>query len=325
MSDVYFDDEGNEIPDPALTNGGSEDLPDDSDASTDEDDRTLSNEDDANADSGAAGGEDAELNAADGEDEREAIRARRREERRHRKEAQREREDTLRRELAARDAVIDELRQKVNVIENRNVGSELAQIGNAKQQAGQAYAYFRDQIAIASEAGNHRAVAEATDKMLQAQRKFDELANVEKAYKQRQAQPQPLDPRLANHAQQWMAANKWYDPMNQDTDSRIVSTLDSQLSAEGWDATTAEYWKELSSRVKKYLPHRAKAPKMSTGTPRSVVAGSGRENSTSAAAKNGYKVSAERVQAMKDAGIWDDPKARAEAIKRYKEYDKQQG
>lgn len=324
MADIYLDDDGNEIAQPVAGEGAGDanlnppeelqngELPNESD------------DDEGRVKAGETEGHDEELNGAADDDEREAIRERRREERRNRKLAQREREDTLRRELQSRDTLIDELRQKVNAIENRNAGSELAQIGQAKQQAGQAYAFFRDQIAIASEAGNHKAVAEATDKMLQAQRKFDELQNVEKAYKQRQAQPQALDPRLANHAKAWMADNKWYDPTGRDTDSSIALTLDRQMATEGWDPTTAEYWEELSARVKKYLPHRAKAPKMSTGTPRPIVAGSGRENSTSASVKGGYKVSADRVQAMKDAGIWDDPKARAEAIKRYKDYDKQQ-
>lgn len=57
--------------------------------------------------------------------------------------------------------------------------------------------------------------------------------------------------------------------------------------------------------------------------PKAVVAGSGRDSGGSG--KTGtYKLSAERVQAMKDAGIWDNPEKRAEAVKRYREFDKQQ-
>jgi len=270
----------------------------------------------------ASNAPDEEMDNAEGEDEREAIRERRRQERKHRKEAQREREDTLRRELASRDAIINELRSKVEVIERRNTGSEVAQLENGKKQAAQAYNFFKDQIRVAGEAGNHAAVADATEKMIQAQRRFDELSRVEQVFKQRQSAPQPLDPRLANHAQAWMERNSWYDPSGQDQDSEIAMRIDHRLAQEGWDPTTKEYWDELSARVKKYLPHRVNSGKIERNKPRSVVTGSGRE---SVGANSGatYKLSSERVQALKDAGIWDDPKQRAEAIKRFRSYDKE--
>lgn len=279
-----------------------------------DDERENHSEDNTDADENDAQDND--------DDDREAIRERRRQERKHRKEAQREREDTLRRELAARDAVINQMRSELDVIKNRNTGSELAQIEQGKKQAAQAYNFFKDQIRVAGEAGNHAAVADATEKMIQSQRRFDELARVETAFKQRQSAPQPLDPRLANHAQEWMGKNKWYDPSGRDQDSEIAMRIDQRLAQEGWDPTTAEYWDELSTRVKKYLPHRANAGKMDFTKPRSIVAGSGRESSTNAS-KGTYKLSADRVTALKEAGLWDDPKARAEAIKRFRSYDKQ--
>lgn len=270
----------------------------------------------------SSGAQDEEMDNAEGEGEREAIRERRRQERKHRKEAQREREDNLRRELASRDAIINELRSKVEVIERRNTGSEVAQLENGKKQAAQAYNFFKDQIRVAGEAGNHAAVADATEKMIQAQRRFDELSRVEQVFKQRQSAPQPLDPRLANHAQAWMERNSWYDPSGQDQDSEIAMRIDHRLAQEGWDPTTKEYWDELSARVKKYLPHRVNSGKIERSKPRSVVTGSGRENASASSVAT-YKLSSERVQALKDAGIWDDPKQRAEAIKRFRDYDKQ--
>ena len=256
------------------------------------------------------------------DDEREAIRERRRKERQHRKQAQREREETLRRELQARDSIINELRTKVEGIERRGTSSELAQLDTAKKQTAQAYNYFKDQIRVATEAGNGAAVADATEKMLQAQQHFNQLQGYEQAYRQRQSQPQPLDPRLVNQAQKWMESNKWYNPAGQDQDSRIALTLDQQLAQEGWDPTTPQYWQELDSRVKKYLPHRANSGKISGTKPRSTVSGSGRDAGPRTSDKS-YRLSAERVKALKDAGIWEDPKQRAEAVKRFREYDKQ--
>jgi len=269
-----------------------------------------------------SGGHDEELSEASDDEEREEIRARRREERRNRKINQREREDTLRRELAARDSIINEMRGRLDAVERRNTGSEVAQIEQAKKQTAQAYAYYKDQIRIATEAGNGTAVAEATEKLIQSQRKFDQLTSYEQAYKQKGQATQPLDPRLVNHAQEWMTRNKWYDPSAKDPDSRITLTVDQQLAEEGWDPTTKEYWQELETRVKKYLPHRANRGKISSDRPRSVVTGSGREG-VSVSSAGSYKLSAERVNALKDAGIWDDPKQRAEAVKRFRDYDKE--
>jgi len=286
---------------------------------------THGDESDENTPEGATeGSNDSELAEAEDDDEREAIRQRRRDERKHRKEAQREREDTLRRELASRDAVINQMRTELNAIQNRNTGSELAQIENGKKQAVDAYKFFKDQIRVATEQNNGAAVADATEKMMLAQRRFDELQNIEKVFKQRQSAPQPLDPRLVNHAQMWMSKNAWYDPAAKDQDSEMTMRIDQRLAQEGWDPTTAEYWQELDSRVKKYLPHRTNSAKISNTKPKNVVAGGGREI-TNGAAKEGatYKLSSERVKGLKEAGLWDDPKQRAEAIKRFRDYDKQ--
>lgn len=330
--DLYFDPETGELVDkPAPAKPKNEDL--EEDTGTGEDTGSVTEGDDTGSgtegdDTLATGGDadhgDDELNAASDDEEREAIRERRRQERKNRKQAQRDREDTLRRELAARDSVINEMRVKLDAIERRNTGSEVAQLENAKKQTAQAYAYFKDQIRIATEAGNGAAVAEATEKMMQAQRKFEEIGRYEQAYRQRAEQPQPLDPRLINHAQKWMNENKWYDPTGKDMDSKIVATIDQTLAQEGWNPTTPEYWKELSERVKKHLPHRLARGNVASTKPRSVVTGSGRESGgTQSQASGVYKLSSERVQALKDAGMWDDPKQRAEAVKRFREYDKQ--
>lgn len=316
--DVEIDDDGN------VVEGGAAE--------------TTEHEEDNNGteSSSETSGNDAKGSAEEGEadeqvndesitdDEREAIRARRREERKNRKQHAKEREDTLKRELAARDAVINELRARQDAIEHRNTGSELAQLETAKRNIAQAYNYYKDQIRIASENGDGASVAEATEKMIQAQRKFDEIASTEAAFRQAKTAPQPLDPRLASHAQRWMSENRWYDPNARDQDSLVARTVDQRLAEEGWDPTTEAYWDELSARVKKYLPHRISDGKMNTqAKPKAVVAGSGRDSGSSG--KTGtYKLSAERVQAMKDAGIWDNPEKRAEAVKRYREFDKQQ-
>lgn len=304
-------DTGEEVKTPLVDEDDEDQVDNDSHGDEGDDDRPLSSNE-----------SDGEMDNAEDDDEREAIRERRRQERKHRKEAQRGREDTLRRELAARDSVINELRGKVEVIERRNAGGEIAQVDNAIKQAQSAYAFFKDQIRVATDSKNGAAVADATEKMFQTQRKIEELSGIKNAYAQRQSSPQPLDPRMKNLAESWMKRNSWYDPAGKDQDSEIAMRLDQRLAQEGWDPTTSEYWSELDSRMKKYLPHRSNSGKISSNKPRSVVTGSGRESSGGVNSST-YKLSSERVNALKEAGMWDDPKKRSEAIKRFRDYDKQ--
>ena len=258
-----------------------------------------------------------------GED-REEIRARRRAERQEKKRAQREREDSLRRELAARDEIINQLQSRVSVVERAHQGSEEAQLDTAIEESANAYNYFKDQIALAAQHGDGKGIADATEKMILAQRRYEDLNKVKNTYVESKVnKQQPLDPRLVNHAKAWMDKNKWYDPNGGDTDSRRALEIDRELAREGWNPTTPQYWDELEARVKKTLPHRSKQA-YSGKSSKSVVTGSGRESAPTGS-KGGYKLSAERTAALKESGIWDDPKQREEAIKRYREYDRANG
>ena len=51
---------------------------------------------------------------------------------------------------------------------------------------------------------------------------------------------------------------------------------------------------------------------------------SGRSDTSgsSVANKNTFTLSRERVQALKDAGMWDDPTKRARAIRNYADFDR---
>lgn len=272
--------------------------------------------------SGRSSEEAAEDADAEDDNEREAIRARRREERHAKKANQREREDSLRRELAARDQVINDLQSRVAVVERTNQGSEEAQIDHAINESANAYNHFKQQIANAAAVHDGAGMADATEKMILSQRRYEELNNVKKTYQQSKTKAQPLDARLVSNATAWMEKNKWYDPQGKDADSRQALAIDRELANEGWVPTTPQYWDELQARVNKQLPHKNKREYNNSN--RSVVSGSGRESAPSG---NGgtYKLSAARVSAMKDAGAWDDPKERAAMIASFKKYDKEQG
>jgi hypothetical protein len=82
-----------------------------------------------------------------------------------------------------------------------------------------------------------------------------------------------------------------------------------------------EYWEELDDRLQKLLPHRYtgttdEEPRR-TSRPRNVVTASGRNTPSSTGGANQFTLSRDQVQAMKDAGMWDDPVKRAKMVKRY--------
>ena len=285
--------------------------------------KEVDSDGDSDHDSDESDSEEDERTSTEGDSEtdesREAIRERRRQERLEKKQRQREQLEGLRKELQARDTQLAEMRQRLDLIDRRNTGGDLAKIQEAKQKIGQAYNYYKEQVRLGTEAQNGAAVAEATEKMVQLRERMSHLNNVEKAFQRQSQAPAPLDPVMVRNAQDWTSKNRWYDPSGKDADSRIVLTLDNQLAEEGFDPRTQDYWDELSNRVKKYLPHRVNRGNM-TSKPKSVVTGSGRE--TGSQGSKTFRLSADRVKAIKDLGLWDDPEARNKMIKQYRDYDR---
>lgn len=279
--------------------------------------------------------EQEELQAARTDEDRAAIQVRRRKERAERKQKAHDREDRLRRENAQQAQVITELRERVGKIEQRTTGADLAQLDNAIRSAAAEADHYSQLQAEAINQSNGAAAAEATKKMMAASQKALQLTEVRRnvsAAPAQRAAPTAPDPRVISKAQNWADRNPWYDPSGKDTDSRVTLMLDQELAQAGYQPSTDEYWAELESRVKKYLPHRvARAGGAENGgtipgtdarkPSRSVVTGSGRETGSTAGAGT-FTLSAERVKALKDAGYWDDPAARNDMIKRYREADR---
>ena len=81
-------------------------------------------------------------------------------------------------------------------------------------------------------------------------------------------------------------------------------------------------WDELDNRLAARLPHRYTAKTGNTAKRVSPTASSRVANSTGKVG-NTITLSRERVQAIKDAGAWDDPVRRSKMIKAYTEFDKQ--
>jgi len=275
--------------------------------------------------------DDEEKDAND--DEREAIRERRRLEKLERKER---REKAITRDKVELEFLRkrnDDLERRFSTIEQRAYQADLSsydqQIAAAKNEAEMAERV----IAKAVEAGNGADVAQALKYRDEAIAKANQLSFA----KQQAAQTKPaaqeggMDDRVMLHAREFLDENKWYDPQGRNEDSAIVLAIDQGLVRDGFDPKTEQYWDELRARAARRLPDRFQ-PKAGTEpkpeqkeerTPRGGPGiGSGREHAPTSTRKEVY-VSPERKQALIEAGVWDDPVLRMKYVKRYAEYDKQ--
>lgn len=272
--------------------------------------------------------EQEELRNAANDAAREAIRARRRAERKTRKVDAQERERTLRVKLEAAETQTRQLTERMNLMERKTSGTELAQLDHALQQAQGAVAHFKQLMGDADTANNPALRAEATEKWADARDRVNQLSSIRQQVAnppQRQSMP---DPTLVAHANAFMSKNKWYDPQAKTADTAVVLALDKAVMDEGYRPTTEAYWNELQKRVDQYLPHN-KGPASSgilagdgqRKPAKSVVAGSGRDTASNSG-EGGFKLSADRVKALKDANLWDNPVERNAMIKDFIKYDR---
>jgi hypothetical protein len=271
-------------------------------------------------------GQDERLSQADEDGEHEDKRAERHREtaaeRRARAKLAKERDkkelDFQRRELARQDALIKELQKGQTV-------SRVTELDNRISTA-QAEAETYDQIfgkAITAKNGEDaRAAAAIRDAA--KQRAWEAHQEKERILAEANRPVQKPVPYL-DKAQAFMEANSWYNPKGTDADSKIVNELDEAVSRE-YVPTSDAYWNELQRRVQKNLPHKFESNDHDDDTPPTrqrkgpPTGGSSRSNSSTVTQ---ILLSPERVAAMKEAGVWDDPVLRAKMAKSYANYDKQ--
>lgn len=260
------------------------------------------------------------------EEDREALRAARREERRLKKDLTKQREISAKHKISALERRNETLERRLAQVENAAVGFQFAQIDRLLEDEATRVEYAKMKATQAAQAGN---VAEQMEYMEQFHTAKTKLAQVQ-LLKQRQLeeakQPRNNVPDVATevvqqNATQWLNSNRWYDPSGKDTDSRIAKVIDNALASEGWDPADPEYWDELDNRLKERLPHRYTG-KVGGDRNRRSGTSSGRTDVSGSAVKNTFTLSRDRVQALKDAGMWDDPSKRAKAIRSYADFDR---
>jgi hypothetical protein len=291
---------------------------------SDDQDSSQDNEDENGDTQSMAEGGDVD---GDTEEDREALRAARREERRLKKDLTKQREVSAKHKISSLERRNETLERRLAQVENAAVGFQFAQIDRLLEDEATRVEYAKMKATQAAQAGN---VAEQMEYMEQFHNAKTKLAQVQ-LLKQRQLEeakqprnnvPNPATEVVQENATQWLNSNRWYDPSGKDTDSRIAKVIDNALASEGWDPADPEYWDELDNRLKERLPHRYTS-KMSGGDRnRRSGTSSGRTDVSGSAVKNTFTLSRDRVQALKDAGMWDDPSKRAKAIRSYADFDR---
>jgi hypothetical protein len=261
------------------------------------------------------------------EAEREAIREARREERKLKKELAKQREVTAKHKISALEKRNEDLARRLAAVENSAASFKFAQVDKAIEDEATRIEYAKMKLVQAARDNDANAQVEYLEQLQDAKNKLAQIQaykkqQLDEARQPKQNVPNEISTEVQKNATSWLKNNKWYDPNARDTDSRIAKVIDQDLAAEGWDPADPEYWDELDNRLSARLPHRY-ASKSNAPIKRAGPTASSRTANPSGKAATTITLSRERVQAIKDAGAWDDPARRSKMIKAYAQFDKE--
>lgn len=268
---------------------------------------------------------DDESNDGDDDDERERIREARREERKLKKELAKQREYSAKNKISALERRNEELARRLAAVESTASSYQFAQIDKAIEDEATRVEYAKMKMMQAAQAGDAAAQVEYLEQLTDAKQRLNQAQHYKKeqleaAKAPKQNVPNPVTTEVQQNATQWLKKNSWYDPQARDTDSRIAKVVDQELAGEGWDPADPEYWSELDSRLSSRLPHRYTAK---GGAPAKRANPTASTRTVASTQKAGtITLSRDRVQAIKDAGAWDDVSKRNKMIKAYAAYDR---
>ena len=288
------------------------------------------NDGDDEAEGDADSGEvDAAEDTQDDEDEREKIREARREERKLKKELAKQREISAKHKITALERRNEELAKRLAAVESTATSFQIAQLDKAVEDEATRVEYAKMKMLQAAQENDVAAQVEYLEQLTDAKQRLAQVQHIKKqqleaAQKPKQNVPNPVTTEVQQNATTWLKKNGWYDPQARDTDSRIAKVIDQELAGEGWDPADPEYWEELDNRLSARLPHRYTS-KGGQQTSRKAAGptASSRSANTTGAKPGTITLSRERVQAIKDAGAWDDTERRNKMIRAYAQYDRQ--
>jgi len=258
-------------------------------------------------------------------EEREAIREARREERRLKKDLKKQREISAKNKITALERRNAELAERLAKVENTAVSYQFAQIDKAIEDEATRVEYAKMKMVQAAQSGDVNGQMEYLEQLTDAKQRLKQAEHykkqqVEQAKAPRENVPNQINTEVQANATKWLKKNSWYDPQARDTDSRIAKVIDQELAADGWDPSDPEYWEELDSRLQNRLPHRYTSKGGSVKRANSST--SGRTAATTSSKPGTITLSRDRVQAIKDAGAWDDVDKRNKMIRAYASYDR---
>jgi hypothetical protein len=260
------------------------------------------------------------------DEDRERIREARREERRLKKELNKQRDATARNKISALERRNAELAERLAKVENAAASYQFAQLDKSIEDEATRVEYAKMKMLQAAQSGDAAGQVEFLEQLTDAkerlkQAQYYKKQQLEQVKAPKQNVPNEISTEVQQNATQWLKKNSWYDPQARDTDSRIAKVIDQELAQDGWDPSDSEYWEELDNRLSARLPHRYTA-KGGQQTRRAGPTASSRVANTSSAKPGTITLSRERVQAIKDAGAWDDVERRNKMIRAYASYDR---
>jgi len=261
------------------------------------------------------------------EEERERIREARREERRLKKDLKRQREISAKNKIQALERRNEELAKRLAAVENTAASYQFAQLDKAIEDEATRVEYAKMKMLQAAQANDAAAQVEYLEQLTDAKQRLQQVQHLKKqqleeAKAPKQNVPNPVNTEVQANATSWLKKNSWYDPQARDTDSRIAKVVDQELAADGWDPADPEYWDELDNRLQARLPHRY-ASKSNSRSTRGGPTASSRVANTNSTKPGTITLSRDRVQAIKDAGAWDNVEKRNKMIRAYAQYDRQ--
>ena len=259
------------------------------------------------------------------EDDREKIREARREERQLKKALQKQRDLSAKHKIQALERRNTELAERLAKVENTAASYQFAQLDKSIEDEATRVEYAKMKMLQAAQSGDMAGQVEYLEQLTDAkerlkQAQYYKKQQVDEAKAPKQNVPNPAADEVQRNATTWAKKNSWFDPQARDTDSRIAKVIDQELAADGWDPVDPEYWEELDSRLQSRLPHRYVAK--DKAVKRSGPTASSRVANTSGAKPGTITLSRERVQAIRDAGAWDDVEKRNKMIRAYASYDR---
>ena len=303
-------------------------FPEEIEAHQEEEPKHKKDEEHDDEDDGHEDGDDTAAEEGETDEERESIREARREERRLKKELKKQRDLSAKNKITALERRNAELAERLAKVESTASSYQFAQLDKAIEDEATRVEYAKMKMVQAAQSGDAVAQMEYLEQLTDAKQRLNQAQHfkkqqVDNAQAPKQNVPNPITTEVQQNATKWLKKNSWYDPQARDIDSKIAKVIDQELVSDGWDPSDPEYWEELDNRLQSRLPHRYTSKGGKEGRRSAGPTASSRVANASAQKPGTITLSRERVNAIKDAGAWDDVEKRNKMIRAYAMYDRQ--